>query len=676
MKKILFLLLLSSAVQAQSDLTGNIVGQGKPYKDKIALRWNITNYQVFKQLLTDGVHVERMVMNRANQVEGNGWTRISTQPIKAKTLAEIQRSPFASDTAVAVLTEGLYGKTVYPENLSLTEQIRFQDMDQQNRHLIVSLYSALSKDAALLAGLAFEDALRPDSTKNYVYRIVPTRPKGFPGKIETGFIYVAGRDVNVTPVHFGLRSRSMENAIVLGWPVSESPFTGYYVERSEDNKKFTRLNKQVYLPDMSEDSTATEQYFSYRDSVANYKTYYYRLIGVNAFGEQLPFRETVKGMAQDYTAVSPPLLEMTKDGKKAVLKWTVPEEKDLKGYYLLQGKTIEANDGLLVSEMLKPQVNTYTYTLPADFKATYLRLMVADTAGNTSFTNAVYIFEPDLIPPAPPTGLSGKIDSSGVVLVKWSLDLKEEAIRGYKVLIANQGDHNFTPVSDIVSDTTYTFQTELKTLTRKLWVKVIAVDGNFNHSQASKALVLERPDIVPPATPQLLDYTNDQKGIELRWSTAKSSDLKENILYRKIQGEAEWKEQFRTSKASSYLDKNVASGLSYEYSMRALDSSGLYSEYAHPLVIRTSNAPVSETVSLSGTYQQSKKTVLLRWAASKEAVAFYVLYKDQGEGLSMYKSLPAGSYTYEEEGTTPPKGRYALRIKYANQKESDLLICK
>lgn len=672
MKKTALFLLLSLPVLGQ--INGSIVGLGKPYKDKIALRWNTTNYQVFRQLVTDGVWIDRMVVNANNQVDQNGWTRLTKEPIKAKTLPEFQRSPHSGDTAVAIVAEGLYGKTEYPADLKLVDRIRFNDMDQQNRHLMVSLYAAVGREAALMAGLGYEDLLPPDPKKNYVYRIVPRKPKGVPGTIETGYIYVAGRDVAVKPIYFGLKARGLESAVVLTWPKKESPFTGYHIERSSDQKKFTRINSSIYLPDMTEDST--EVNFHYHDSVENYRRYYYRLVGVNAFGEEMRFEETVTAMAEDLTPVTPPLLTLKKEGKVLLFTWPTPEERDLKGYYLLHGRTIEANDGLVSDKMIAPTAKQFTHTVPTGFSASYYRLMLADTAGNVCFTNAVYAFEPDLIPPAPPTGLSGKIDTNGVVTVKWNLDLKEEALRGYKVLIANQGNHSFAPVSDVVPDTTYTFVTELKTLTRKLWVKVIAVDGNFNHSEPSKALVLERPDVVPPAAPQILRYTNDQKGIELHWSTAKTSDFKENILYRKKAEQEEWQEHFRTVKASSFLDKDVLPGTTYTYSLRAVDSSGLYSDYAHPLVLRTSTASVADKINVTGTYSAASKTIQLKWNASTEKVAFYVLYADKGRGLELYKSLPPGTLTYQEPGTTSPKGKYALKIKYENATESDLLICK
>jgi hypothetical protein len=68
--------------------------------------------------------------------------------------------------------------------------------------------------------------------------------------------------------------------------------------------------------------------------------------------------------------------------------------------------------------------------------------------------------------------------------------------------------------------------------------------------------------------------------------------------------------------------------------------------------------------------------VSLKWQASKLEAEYFILYKDEGQGLSMYKSLPASTLTCEEEGLGSPKGKYAIKVKYKDLQESDLIICK
>lgn len=675
MKKILLLLCLTGSVAQAQEIQGAILGKGKPYPDKIALRWNVSNYQIFKQLTQDGVLIDRMIIGKDNQPESSGWTRITPQPVKALALNDLKKPPFSLDTATAVVAEGLYGRSDFSKTSGLVEQIKLQDIDRQNRHLMVSLYSSMSKEAALAAGLGYEDPLKPEVSKGYVYRLCPAVPKGASGKIDTGFVYVSGADLHYHPLHFGLKARNGENQIILNWPVEESPYTGYYIERSTDNKTFTPLNTHIYLPNTDPDSTLEGDHYYYYDAVDNYIRYYYRLTGLNAFGEKVMFADTVSGMGVDRTPPESPLLKMVKDKRKVTFSWNKPANPDLKGYFLLTGKTVEANSGLVEDKALSPPTTIYTLTLPEDFRAAYYRLMVTDTSGNVSFSNPVYVFEPKTTPPAPPTGLTGYIDTTGRAVVHWRSD-STEALRGYKVLFSNHPDHEYSAVSDLVQDTTYSWPVGLKTLTKELYVRITAVDGGFGHSKPSEPLLLERPDVVPPVKPVILHYENSPSGIKIRWSDAVDTDFEKFTVYRRQPGaDTLWKEIHTTSRTTEFTDKDILPGVAYEYAVQAADRSGLFSSYSFPLYLKTASGEADEKILLTGTYDAAQKKIQLRWAGSRENVQFYILYKDKGEGLSLYKSLNASESAFSESGDRLPKGIYGLKIKYKDNSESRLYIC-
>lgn len=675
MKKILLLLYLTGSVAQAQEIRGAILGKGKPYPDKIALRWNVSNYQIFKQLTQDGVLIDRMIIGKDNQPEGSGWTRITPQPVKALALNDLKKPPFSSDTATAVVAEGLYGRSDLSKASGLVEQIRLQDIDRQNRHLMVSLYASMSKEAALAAGLGYEDPLKPEVSKGYVYRLCPAVPDGSSGKIDTGFVYVSGADLHYRPLHFGLTARSGENQVILNWPVDESPYTGYYIERSTDNKTFTPLNTQIYLPNTDPDSTLEGDHYYYYDAVDNYIRYYYRLTGLNAFGEKVMFADTVSGMGVDRTPPESPLLKMVKDKNKVTFSWSKPADPDLKGYFLLTGKTVEANAELVETKLLPSLSLTYNFTLPENFRAAYYRLMVTDTSGNVSFSNPVYVFEPKTTPPAPPAGLRGYIDTTGMAVVHWRSDTTE-ALRGYRVLFSNHPDHEYSAVSDLVQDTTFSWNAGLKTLTKELYVRITAVDGSFGHSRPSEPLLLERPDVVPPTKPVILHYENSISGVKLKWSDAVDADFEKFIIYRREPAaDTLWKEIHTATRATEFTDKDVRPATAYEYAVRAADRSGLFSPYSFPLYLKTASGGEDQKILLTGTYDVTQKNIQLRWTGNRENVQFYILYKDKGEGLSLYKSLNASENAFSESGDRSPKGLYGLKIKYKDNSESQLYLC-
>lgn len=654
-------------------IRGTIIGKGKPYQDRISLRWNISNYQVFRQLTVDGVLIDRIILDKDNNPESADWVRISNDTIRAIPLEEFDTPDFGTDTARMVVAQGLYGKSEFPLGVPFIEQLKMQDEDRQNRHLMVSLYAAVSPGAALSAGLAFEDGIIPDTAKKYVYRICPVRPIGESGRIDTGFIYVVGHDLLATERYRGLRTEAGEQHIVLQWPKENSPFTGYYIERSLDKENFRRVNEHIYLPDSDPDTTRASKFYHYYDSVANYTTYHYRLVGVNAFGEHIAFADTASGMAVDFTPPAAPNLTMLKEEREVTLTWNKGTDGDLAGYYLLKGKTVSASDSLLVNEMLPPDRTEYRFTLPGDFNSAYYRLMVADTSGNMNYSNAVYVFLPDTVPPSAPVGLSGIIDTMGIVTLHWPLDSTNKALRGYKVYTANQADHQFIPITDIVPDTTYAFDAGLKTLSKHLYIKIAAIDASFNHSDLSDAIIITRPDTIPPPHPVILDYHTGREGVSITWSEVLSEDLSHYLLFRKETGQSNWQKLLET-KETKYTDSTVLSRKSYEYALRAVDSAGLYSGYSFPLHVRTGSYTVNKPISIKVEYDAEQKQVHLTWTKPEAEVSFFVIYKDNGNGLVMHDSVSATQYMFSESAAHPADGSYGLKIVYADKSESEILI--
>ncbi len=644
-----------------------IVGKGKPYKDRIGLRWNIDNFQLFNALISTGVFIDRLIIDGNDKAEGT-WKRISADTIKAKTLKEFNTPAFKTDTSAMVIAQTLYGKPNYPKEGSLLDKIKMQEMDRQNRHMIVSLYSALSKEGAVMAGLGFEDMIKPESNKKYVYRVYTAKRINDFGKIDTGYIYVIGKDISANEYFRGLKSDTYDSYITLRWPVKNSPFTGYYIERSADKKRFERITKKIYLPE--KDTTANDAHYIYSDSIPNNKKFYYRLTGVNTFGEHYRFVDTVEAMAKDLTPPIAPVMKFARKGDEVTFSWSRPIQKDLKGYMIVQGKGLAAGDSILQREFMAPAVQSFRYVLPKNFQAQYYRLLVSDFEGNISYSNPVYIFNPDSIPPAPPTGLVGRIDSLGKVHLTWRTDPKEPVLRGYKVFFANQKDHAFTATSSIIPDTTYTFETTLKTLTSKLYIKIAAVDANFNHSKFSEVLTLTRPDTIAPTRPVILKYENTVAGVKLNWSEDKGAGFSHFILYRNTGTDAIWK-QLLQSRQVSYIDTSALRGTRYDYSVIAVDSAGNRSARSFPLSLITAKGSTTAQINLLEKFDSSKKQMTLTWTKPVRKVKNYLLYKDFGRGLSMYKRLAAEEAIFVEPSEV--KTKYGIKIIFDDQTQSDLI---
>ena len=123
----------------------------------------------------------------------------------------------------------------------------------------------------------------------------------------------------------------------------------------------------------------------------------------------------------------------------------------------------------------------------------------------------------DETPPAPPTGLNGEIDSTGIVSLFWDLG-PEEDIYAYNVYFANQEDHLFSKVSNQhLKNTSFFDSIQIKTLTEDIFYYVVALDASFNESERSEILKLNRPDVIPPVAPLFENYTVSSSAIEIKW---------------------------------------------------------------------------------------------------------------------------------------------------------------
>ena len=195
---------------------------------------------------------------------------------------------------------------------------------------------------------------------------------------------------------------------------------------------------------------------------------------------------------------------------------------------------------------------------------------------------------PDSIPPQAPTMVEGVIDSTGKVTLRWKPSVDDD-VQGYRVYRANYAGEDFSQVTRaLVSDTVFIDSVGLKTLTTKVLYKVQAVDEYINPSEFSKVGVLKRPDIIPPVPPVFTQVISADSGVYLGWQASTSLDVARHALYRQERGKNnEWvliKNIVDT--VSKYTDQPPKTGVDYQYTLIAVDSSSLESPPAKPVTGR------------------------------------------------------------------------------------------
>ena len=271
------------------------------------------------------------------------------------------------------------------------------------------------------------------------------------------------------------------------------------------------------------------------------------------------------------------------------------------------------------------------------------------------------------MPPAVPVGLTGAIDTNGVVRLRWRKN-PERNILGYRVLRANALDHEFTQrTNQVWRDTVFTDTVEVNTLTRFVYYKIAAVNNRYNHSATTAPLSLRRPDRVPPEAPVFSEVRASDSSVVLKWAPSTSEDVQTHNLYRRTAGQQRWTPLASLPRnAETYEDKAVQQNVMYEYQIEAQDSTGLRAMALLPVQARPYDAGVRQAPSaLRASYDAAAKRVLLSWfyVPRREEKFYYVIYRAAPDAaLLQYRSFVSPQPSFAD-ADLPGAGAYVYAVK-------------
>jgi hypothetical protein len=394
----------------------------------------------------------------------------------------------------------------------------------------------------------------------------------------------------------------------------------------------------------------------------------YRVQGITAFGERSTPAE-IRAFARDLTPPPAPLVRNPKQAGRATvqLAWDMPAgTPDLVGFIVLRSAFSDSNYHELMKKPLPKTARLYT-DKTADEGEPYYIVASLDTAGNRAASFPVLGALIDTLPPAAPTGLSGTIDTAGIVHLAWNRN-RERTILGYRVLRANAPEHEFTQLTgQLCPDTSYTDTVAIRTLTRHVYYKIAAVNARYNHSRPSALLALTRYDVTPPESPAFYDVQASDSAVSLRWAPSGSIDVRSHILSRRALPSEAWVALATLPhNAAHYLDRAVQHGTMYEYRIEAVDSAGLRSPpgltvQARPFDTGVRTAPTD----LKATFDQHTNAMTLTWAyaSTMNESAYIVIYRSRnGNPLLRYRSVEADQRAFVDNEITGP-GDYTYAVK-------------
>lgn len=563
-----------------------------------------------------------------------------------------------TDNYVMVAGEMIH-EALQPENMGLKNGDFLGSSNTFQERMGFALLSAdMSWPAAKGSALGTED---PAVVKGhgYLYRVwCAANPAVV--RMDTAYVVLSTAKAQEIPRPIITEVMERDHTIVLNWPRSahEKIYTAYDIERSDDGgKTFFKVNKQPYIHFTNPDLPQRKDLITYTDSVPRqYVLYHYRLIGHTPFGITGPPSDAIKAMARDKTAPPSPgnVKAAEKKAGETTLTWDYPPDvKDLKGFHVVRGGTVSAPNTALTKDMLPKNARTFTDRSPEVHKHNYYMVVAVDTAGNPGLSLAALGDVMDSVPPAPPVGVVGRIDTSGVVHISWRLG-KEPDLYGYYVYFRNAKNHIEARVNgQPLRDTVFTDTISMHTLTESIWYRVVAIDMNENQSRSKELLELHRPDMRPPSAPLFTDYRVSAKGIQLQWVPSSSEDVVAHYLLRRSKRTQPWDTLLVVPKASAkreYLDPDKGHAAVYEYAIRAKDDAGLFSEPVNGLRLRMMSMDTPEKVKdLSAHFDPQKRSNVLTWSyAQREGVRFSILRSSAHGTFTEVKRLPSTARSWSD----------------------------
>ncbi|WP_438423172.1 hypothetical protein [Aquimarina macrocephali] len=636
---------------------------------KVLLRWAPTAAGVWLKGNKYGYLLERFTVKKQGKLLTPPYERVVLQDsIRPRPVEEWEDIVHKNDYA-AIIAQAIYGEGFQVEEMQEggVAQIINKSAEIEQRYSF-SLYAAdMNFEGAQMAALGYiDESITPG--EEYLYRIKSRIP-------ETKSIKEISSSVIVNTVHseplpspIDLIAVPDDKSILLTWEYEmfKSVFTSYFVERSENGSDFNRLG-DIPLVNLNDKPGHPAKRMFYVDTISqNNKTYHYRVIGISPFGEESPASKIASAKGVKKLTATPHISKHAFDTEgNVIITWDFLKEAEQEiTSFELNWAAQEAGPYKPVVSNISPNARKTTFKKPEP--SNYFKITAHGQNNQKSTSLSAFVQTIDSIPPSAPIGLVGTVDSLGVVQLKWQANTEKDML-GYRVFRGNLKNEEVTQITiSPIESTSFQDTVQVKSLNKKVYYQIVAVDQRFNMSEYSEKLTLKKPDVVPPSSPVFEEYKVIDKGVFLKWINSSSDDVSHHQLYRQNTNEADkgWQLLFETDTISSYTDTELESNQRYRYAIFAQDDSGLVSAPSVPITVVIKNVDLDEVIKgFSGTVDRVSKKINLSWRVTTKEVHEVLIYKSkENETPVLWKQL-LSSKTNLIDTNISPNNTYVYHIK-------------
>lgn len=663
----LFALLFFATVAQAQQKEAAIIILTKPKQDGVWIRWAPASTLYWQLGNKYGYTIERFTLTDNGDMVENATINLTPEPIKP--YGEAQMASFSENSdEIAVIEELLYGErakdSFRPDDISTVLK---RNNELENSYGMAMLMCDISIDAAKAAGLFFKDD-KAQMGKRYIYRIkIAHQPSNF--TIEPGVVVVNAKEEQALMQFTDVGADFGDKTVTLSWStlLHKGMYSAYHIERSEDGKNFKRLTDLPYVH-MSEALESETAYFV--DSLdANQITYHYRINGITPFGETGPYSNTVSGAGKDNLFGFLVIREVKpQDNKNVKLVWEFPVQlEDQIGGFLIGRSSTPNGPFSDISKKILPR-DIREFVDITTFNNTYYILKAVDENGLEVSRSFPYLVQfEDNTPPAVPQAIRGVVEKTGVAKIEWQANTDSDLL-GYRVFRSNSLNEEFIEVTkEILTSPAFIDTVNIKVLNKQVYYNVVAVDKNYNTSDYSAPLVLDKPDIIPPALPVFIKTEISKDTLYLEWVNSVSDDVAKYELTR-MEKNGSIKKMIMTwgpgRLKTNFKETALSSGNNYQYKITAFDSAGNSSE-ALSKIIFFENGIRQAVSNIKVGADREKKQIDIQWKNGSPAVKC-LIYRRKGENaLTLYQTLEGNVEAFTDKNVTMNNAyEYKLQLVY------------
>ena len=469
----------------------------------------------------------------------------------------------------------------------------------------------------------------------------------------TSSLKITATSSSSVPAPSNLKVAEYSNsAIKLTW-TKASDVTGYYVYRSTDGKKYSKI-KTLKASTTAYTNTSLTAGKKYYYSIASYKN---TSTGAVAIG---PKSSAINITTTSSSSVPTPSNLKVAEYSNSAIKLTWTKAPDVTGYYVYR-----STDGKKYSKIktLKAYTTAYTNTsLTAGKKYYYSIASYKNTSTGavaigpkSSAVNALTISSSKL---SYPSGFAVKEVATDAIKLVWN---KSSNASGYYIY-RSIDNKNFSKIKALPSSSTSYTNTALY-LDTTYYYKI----ASYVNSNGSIGLSAKSPAVNAKTTSTSVSFTSKTSTsttITLNWDYPSATGYQ---IYRLDINTGKYVKIASTS-AKSYTDKNLSSDRYYNYKVRAyLVSGGIttYSPY-NSVSVRTCLPAVKDFKAVSQTYYSVK----LSWTKQNGAVNYeiYQLSPDS-QVYKLITTLNSDATSYMVDNLTV-NTTYKFRIRSVSSSKS------